>query len=139
MRAITRRMAALGAAVATLTMLTAGTANARTAGTTNAQVTETVKTQVAGDPWANCPYGAVCIYPQNQDPAVSPSHVFYSYGAHNLSNQYGRHWVLNNQYGGAYAHLCTGYNGAGCNYDIAPQNGVYADLTPINSITLTQG
>ncbi|MBL1082460.1 hypothetical protein JK359_10780 [Streptomyces actinomycinicus] len=92
----------------------------------------------AADPWAGCPDGAVCVYPQNQNPAQSPSLVFYSYGPHNLSNQFGRHWVLNNQYGGATASLCTGYNGAGCGAPIAEGTGVYADLTPINSITLNR-
>ncbi|MFF9768481.1 hypothetical protein ACIGXF_13930 [Streptomyces sp. NPDC053086] len=92
----------------------------------------------AGDPWAGCPDGAVCVYPQNQDPAQSPSLVLYSYGPHNLSNQVGRHWVLNNQYGGATASLCTGYNGVGCGAPIAESRGVYADLTPINSITLNR-
>ncbi|MFD7614022.1 hypothetical protein [Streptomyces sp. NPDC059828] len=86
--------------------------------------------------WAGCPDGAVCIYPQNQNPAVRPTHVFWSYGAHNLSNQFGNHWVLNNQTGGATAALCTGSNGAGCGGRIAAGHGVYADLTPINSITL---
>ncbi|WP_404961319.1 hypothetical protein [Streptomyces sp. 147326] len=90
------------------------------------------------DAWAGCPEGAVCIYPQNQNPAVKPTHVFYSYGAHNLSNQFGNHWVLNNQYGGATANLCTGYNGAGCGSRIAAKTGVYADLTPINSIRLNR-
>ncbi|GAA3119046.1 hypothetical protein GCM10010521_03250 [Streptomyces rameus] len=92
----------------------------------------------AADPWAGCPDGAVCVYPQNQNPAQSPSLVLYSYGPHNLSNQVGRHWVLNNQYGGATASLCTGYNGAGCGAPIAEGTGVYADLTPINSITLNR-
>ncbi|MFE9560447.1 hypothetical protein ACFYM0_05000 [Streptomyces sp. NPDC006487] len=90
------------------------------------------------DTWAGCPDGAVCIYPQNQNPAVSPSHVFYSYGAHNLSNQYGNHWVLNNQYGGATARLCAGSNGVNCGNPIVQGTGVYADLGPINSITLNR-
>ncbi|MFE9932303.1 hypothetical protein [Streptomyces sp. NPDC005533] len=90
------------------------------------------------DAWAGCPEGAVCIYPQNQNPAVKPTHVFYSYGAHNLSDQFGNHWVLNNQYGGATANLCTGYNGAGCGNPIAAKTGVYADLTPINSVRLNR-
>ncbi|MFJ9944520.1 hypothetical protein [Streptomyces erythrochromogenes] len=88
------------------------------------------------DAWAGCPDGAVCIYPQNQNPAVKPSHIFYKYGAHNLTNQFGNHWVLNNQYGGATANLCTGSNGAGCGRPIASKTGVYADLTPVNSIRL---
>ncbi|MER6999337.1 hypothetical protein [Streptomyces sp. NPDC000410] len=86
--------------------------------------------------WAGCPDGAVCIYPQDQDPAQKPSDIFYSYGAHNLSNQFGNHWVLNNQTGGATAALCTGSGGSGCGERIAADTGVYADLTPINSITL---
>ncbi|MFI5617975.1 hypothetical protein [Streptomyces sp. NPDC051567] len=86
--------------------------------------------------WAGCPDGAVCVYPQNQNPAVKPSLIFRTYGAHNLSNQHGRHWVLNNQTGGATASLCTGTNGRGCGGRIAQDRGVYADLTPINSITL---
>ncbi|NBM18188.1 hypothetical protein [Streptomyces sp. GC420] len=92
----------------------------------------------AADEWYGCPYGAVCIYPQNQNPPVSPSHTYWSYGAHNLSNQVGNHWVLNNQYGGASASLCTGYNGVGCNETIPEGVGVYRDLTPINSITLNR-
>lgn len=88
------------------------------------------------DAWAGCPEGAVCIYPQDQNPAVKPTHVFYKYGAHNINGQYGNHWVLNNQYGGATANLCTGSNGAGCGSPIAAKTGVYANLTPINSIRL---
>ncbi|MBT2448890.1 hypothetical protein J7F03_17685 [Streptomyces sp. ISL-43] len=90
------------------------------------------------DTWAGCPDGAVCIYPQNQNPAVKPSQIFHSYGAHNLNNQYGNHWVLNNQYGGASASLCTGSNGVNCGNPIAQGRGVYADLGPINSITLNR-
>ncbi|NUS12241.1 MAG: hypothetical protein HOY69_12720 [Streptomyces sp.] len=91
----------------------------------------------AGDSWDGCPSGAVCVYAQDAD-AVTPTDVYWSYGAHNLSNQTGWHWVLNNQTGGAHAHLCQGYNGADCTYDIAAQNGVRADLTPVNSITLNR-
>ncbi|MEU4357215.1 hypothetical protein [Streptomyces virginiae] len=86
--------------------------------------------------WAGC--RAVCIYPQNQNPAVKPTHVFHRYGAHNLSNQFGHHWVLNNQYGGATANLCTRTGGAGCGSPIAAKTGVYADLTPVNSIRLNR-
>ncbi|MFJ4187878.1 hypothetical protein [Kitasatospora sp. NPDC089509] len=107
---------AVTAAAAVMTTVGAGTAQAST--------------------WAGCPDGAVCVYPQDQNPAVSPMLTLWSYGPHNLSNMYGNHWVLNNQTGGAGAQLCTGYNGTGsCEY-IAAQNGVYANLTPINSIVL---
>ncbi|MFD3539869.1 hypothetical protein ACFWUQ_10255 [Streptomyces sp. NPDC058662] len=95
-------------------------------------------TSAPADAWAGCPDGAVCIYPENQNPAVKPTHIYHAYGAHNLSNQVGRHWVLNNQTGGASANLCTGYNGAGCGDRIAAHTGVYADLGPINSIRLNR-
>ncbi|KOU20564.1 hypothetical protein ADK52_25980 [Streptomyces sp. WM6372] len=120
MRKMIRGAAALATAAAAVVALS-GSADAKPA-----------------DDWAGCPYGSVCIYPQDQNPAVKPSHVFTSYGAHNLSNQYGRHWVLNNQYGGATASLCTGYDGKGCGSPIAQGTGVYADLGPINSITLNR-
>ncbi|MEV6978625.1 hypothetical protein [Kitasatospora sp. NPDC093806] len=111
-----------------LAALALATAAVTTMGTSGAQA--------ADGSWDGCPYGAVCIYARDANTSTPPTDIFWSYGAHNLSNQNGWHWVLNNQSGGAHAHLCTGYNGTGCGYDIAAQAGVYADLTPINSITL---
>ncbi|MFB6888523.1 hypothetical protein ACFCX4_04305 [Kitasatospora sp. NPDC056327] len=118
MRRIMHATAALALAAAAVT--TVGSSGAR----------------AADGPWDGCPYGAVCIYPQDSDTDRPPTDVLWSYGAHNLRNQNGWHWVLNNQSGGAHAHLCTGYNGTGCGYDLPAQVAVYADLTPINSITL---
>ncbi|MFE7530005.1 hypothetical protein ACFU7Y_30455 [Kitasatospora sp. NPDC057542] len=118
MRRITHAVAALALAAAALTTMGASGAGA------------------ADGDWAGCPSGAVCVYPQGQDPAVRPSAVYWSYGAHNLSGQYGMHWVLNNQTGGAHAHLCRGSGGADCVYDLSSPKGVYYDLGPINSITL---
>jgi hypothetical protein len=91
-------------------------------------------------PWWGCPSGAVCIYGQGVDPAdyPHPTNIYYSYGAHNLSNQLGYHWVLNNQYGGASASLCKSYGGGNCVETIPQDHGVYRDLTPINSITLNR-
>lgn len=98
-----------------------------------------------------CPYGAVCVYPQNAGwNGNSPSLEYWSYGAHNLSNQVGNHVVLNNQYptggsGWTEAGLDTGYNGTGSEtmvlapYDKAPGQGeswATVNLTPINSIVL---
>ncbi|MFF4796021.1 hypothetical protein ACFY2M_41575 [Streptomyces sp. NPDC001276] len=81
--------------------------------------------------------GAVCLYPEGQGPESSPSHVFWSYGAHNLSGQYNRHWIIHNQYGGAHAKLCNGYNGTGtCHHDMAPGTGWSTDFTPVNSVVL---
>ncbi|MER5732074.1 hypothetical protein ABT084_27720 [Streptomyces sp. NPDC002138] len=87
--------------------------------------------------WHGCPSGAVCIYPQdagwNND---SPSLTYYSYGAHNLSNQYGNHYIANNQTGGATMRTCTGYNGTGCQGYLLAGTWMIKDLGPINSITL---
>ncbi|WP_413755984.1 hypothetical protein [Streptomyces sp. MMBL 11-3] len=112
-----------------LALATAATATLAFAGTADAR---------AADDWAGCPSGAVCIYPQNQDPARNPSNVYWAYGPHNLSNQSGWHWVLNNQTGGASAELCLNYGGTNCNYTIGAQKGVYADLGPVNSIKLNR-
>ncbi|MFF9485343.1 hypothetical protein [Streptomyces sp. NPDC014676] len=91
----------------------------------------------AADSWANCPYGAVCIYPQNQNPAVSPSHVFWAYGPHRIYNQFGYHWVLNNQSDYAVAYLCKSV-GTDCHDSINSQEGLYFNLDPINSVTLSE-
>lgn len=107
--------------------------------------------QAAGSTIHGCPSGAVCVYPQNAGwNGDRPSLEFWSYGPHNLSNQYGHHYVLNNQTddGGfpAIAILCKGYNGANCTgttyyqYSRSSAKGVSwgnPDLTPINSIVLT--
>ncbi|MEV7004477.1 hypothetical protein AB0N62_43755 [Streptomyces sp. NPDC093982] len=119
MRNMLRRAAALAFATVTAALLTTGTAQAAPA-----------------SDWAGCPYGAVCVYPQNQNPAVSPSHIYWTYGAHNLSNQYGNHWVLNNQYDGAVVELCLSYNANDCTSSIAAGHGEYRDLSPINSLHL---
>jgi len=84
-----------------------------------------------------CPDGAVCIYPRNAGwNNDRPSHVYWSYGYHNLSNQYGIHRIYNWQTGGATARTCTGYNGTGCQGYLVPGQYIDKDLTPINSITL---
>jgi hypothetical protein len=92
-------------------------------------------------PVYGCPGGAVCIYPEGAAMESStPTDIFYSYGAHNLSNQFGYHVVLNNQYGGvgATAQLCTGYNGVNCVATIQMNYNVNYNLTPINSIVLNR-
>ncbi|MFD0034430.1 hypothetical protein ACWGDS_06510 [Streptomyces sp. NPDC055059] len=70
--------------------------------------------------------------------------MYWSYGAHNLSSQYGDHWFVNNLYGGASASLCKAYNGATCHPFLDAQYAQYAqyaesvDLTSYNSITLNR-
>lgn len=88
-----------------------------------------------------CPGGAVCIYGRNADyTAGHPTDIFYSYGAHNLSNQIGYHTVLNNQYGSANAtaQLCWEYNGGNCKITLELNDHWSYDLTPVNSIVLNR-
>lgn len=113
-----------GAIVATATLLCGGAAVMAT----TASAAGTVE---------GCPFGDVCVYPQNAGwNGGHPSLTFYTYGAHNLSNQLGSHYVFNNQSGAAVARLCTGYNGVGCGTEGHPGQVINANLTPINSIVL---
>jgi hypothetical protein len=85
-----------------------------------------------------CPDGYVCIYPENAGWNNDvPSHKYYTYGYHNLSNMVGVHRIINNQTGGATLQTCTGYNGTGCE-GYLPGGGWSIDknMTPINSIRL---
>ena len=92
--------------------------------------------QAAGT-YEGCPYGYVCVYPEGTGwNGGHPSLLFYTYGAHNLSNQFGVHRVFNNQSGGATARTCTGYNGTGCQGYLTAYSYIDKNLTPINSITL---
>ncbi|MCC7371422.1 MAG: hypothetical protein IT306_23590 [Chloroflexi bacterium] len=83
-----------------------------------------------------CPAGAVCVYPNASWNGDRPSLVFWSYGAHNLSNQIGEKRVFNNQVDGAVARTCTGFDGKGCQGFLHTPRFIDVDLTPINSIVL---
>jgi hypothetical protein len=112
---------AAGALVTVSVIGTTGTASAAAAGTVE-----------------GCPSGYVCIYPQDSGwNGGHPSSTYYTYGSHNLSNEYGVHRVFNNQTGGAKMRTCKGYNGTQCDSGYLPA-GTYMDknLTPINSILL---
>ncbi|MGP3979727.1 hypothetical protein [Streptomyces sp. KR80] len=83
-----------------------------------------------------CPSGYVCMYPGAGWNNDRPTHKWYTYGAHNLSNVYGVHRLFNNQTGGATARTCTGYNGTGCQGYLGAGWYIDKNMTPINSITL---
>jgi hypothetical protein len=85
-----------------------------------------------------CPSGAVCIYPQDQHPDTNPHPqvIFYSYGYHNLSNMWGYHYILNNQYGGAKADVCHNYGGTNCDAPMNEDDWILLDLGPYNSVVL---
>ncbi len=85
-----------------------------------------------------CPAGYACIYPRNAGwNHDRPEHRYYSYGYHNLSNEYGVHRVFNNQTGDAVVWYCRGYNGTGGS-TVLMGSPVWHDdnLTPINSMVL---
>ncbi|AEW99885.1 hypothetical protein [Streptantibioticus cattleyicolor] len=102
--------------------------------------------RAADDSYYGCPAGAVCLYAQDATQGwdgLDPSritNVYWSYGSHNLSNEYGWHWLVNNQTPSssmnAWAETCTGYNGADCTKQILPRMGIQLDFGPINSIVL---
>jgi hypothetical protein len=88
-----------------------------------------------------CDPGWVCIYQDSKE--FSPiTQEFFTYGAHNLQNQFDFHDIVNNQTGGATVTLCYGYNGVNCtgptllSYEVCCAYGI--NLTPINSIRLNR-
>jgi hypothetical protein len=98
----------------------------------------------AGPAFFDCPYGAVCIYADDRFEHLTSAYitnVYYSYGAHNLVNQFNDHAIVNNQYGGEFAtaRTCYGYNGTNCTGPWIPPLSVgVVNLTPINSIVLNR-
>ena len=84
-----------------------------------------------------CPTGAVCIRETNG--TILQKNIFYSYGAHNLSNVTGMRVLTNNQTGGAGFQICKGYNGVDC-YVVLRERQDFAptDFTPINSVVLVR-
>ena len=86
--------------------------------------------------YEGCPAGYVCLYPDASWNGGHPSYMWYTYGAHNLSNQFGYHRFFNNQTGGAIARNCTGYNGTGCQGIQAAGTYYDYDYTPYNSVLL---
>ena len=92
---------------------------------------------LAAGTYQGCPSGYVCLYPQDAGwNGGNPSYKWYSYGAHNLSNQFGTHRIFNNQTGGAIARNCTGYNGTGCQGVQAANTYADYNYTPYNSVVL---
>ena len=109
-----------------------------TATSANAAVAKPTKAGVTAQAAHGCPSGALCIYPGIGLNGGHPSNVYYSYGPHNLVNQFGLHTMYHNQTGGAGFKMCYGYNGTGGCSGVARAVGEYEpyNLTPINSIVL---
>lgn len=106
-------------------------------------LTVSVPAQAASKTVAGCPRGYVCLYERNA--SLSKGNLdkkWYSYGVYNLHSVYGRHWILNNQYGGAYVSLYTKSNGRGKCFGFNAKSGSPAALrpnfTPIDSIRVSK-
>lgn len=128
------RLAATVVAAAAVVLTTAGAAQAAPAEAHR-------DAHANGSTWNGCPYGAVCVYPEGKswyESGPERNGIYWSYGAHNLSNQLGWHWILNNQWGSAWEFQCYGYNGTGgiANGEAAGL-GANVNLTRVNSIVLT--
>jgi hypothetical protein len=127
MRKIAMTAAGFAAALIGTGVALAPTANAASTGSTGSVGTT-----------ASCPSGAVCI--QELNGTIYSRNIFYSYGAHNLSNVVGDKILINNQTGGAGYKLCYGYGGGGGCSDVVRWTGSSApyNMTPINSIVLVR-
>ncbi|HET6737735.1 MAG TPA: hypothetical protein VFH76_02335 [Kribbella sp.] len=84
-----------------------------------------------------CPSGAVCLREPNG--SILSKNIWYSYGAHNLSNVIGYKVLINAQTGGAGFKMCLNYGGTNCG-PVYRYTGAYPnhDFTKINSIVLVK-
>lgn len=97
--------------------------------------TSTSPAEAAATTWG-CPSGYVCLYTEEGWWDDRPEHKYYKYGSHNFSNEYGYHYVFNNQTGGAKAVLNKGYNGTKPSFTLGAGSVSHVNMTPMNSITL---
>ncbi|MFG2342299.1 hypothetical protein [Streptomyces yangpuensis] len=88
----------------------------------------------AGDTYANCSYGAGCIYGGANWNGWPKE--YFTRGNHPFWGQYGVKRVFNNQSPGWYVQLCRNGNGTNCDITIAPWTYVDVDLTPYNSLRI---
>ena len=90
-----------------------------------------------GENHFGCPYGAVCLYEGHSWNNNTPEHVYWTYGVHQLENEFGPHRIYNNQSGGATAAHCDGADGTDCGKPFDRFTYVdLGDITPVNSIRL---
>ena len=116
-----RAVASAGAAVA-LTATVAGTAHASDA------------PSAEGGPEMGCPYGAVCIYNPAGEATHTPEHVYWSYGKHQLYNEFGPHYIVNNQSGGA--NVISFGSSPDYYFDLTARTATWFNLTSVDSIYL---
>lgn len=91
-----------------------------------------------GKPFNGCPSGAVCVYSEDGWYNADPEHIYTAYGAHELHNEFGGHYVFNNQHSQATFTLCADKQGKDCRPPWESGHALLADLTPVNSIKLAR-
>ena len=85
-----------------------------------------------------CPYWYACIYPENAGwNGGHPSLMYYYYGTYQLYNQFGNHYIFNNQTNGSLFWLCTDSYGNTCPKYQPTGTWSNFNLTPIYSVKLT--
>lgn len=106
-------------------------------------LTMSLPAQAASKTVAGCKRGYVCLY--ERDASLSKGNLqkkYFDYGVYNLHGVYGRHWIMNNQWSGAYVTLYTKRNAHGKCYALKASSGgptVYRpNFTPIDSIRLSK-
>lgn len=81
-----------------------------------------------------CPSQYVCLY--SADGALE--HKYYYYGFNALYDEWGYHYIVNNQVDGALAFLCKNKNRSSCAGPIYVHDVWKYDMSPINYILLTE-
>lgn len=145
---------ALGAGAATIAL--AGVTLLASAGPAAAAI----HSSSPGSTFDGCRAQYVCVYTgtaATQGPS-GPHTDYKYYGYDNFSNLLGKHWIINNQTGGAKVYPCLGYDGHNCStytfryfpdatraagfypptHYIRAGIGTTLNFTPINSIRLTR-
>ena len=103
-----------------------------------------VPAQASSKTVAGCPRGYVCLYERNESRSKGNlQKKWFDYGVYNLHHVYGRHWIMNNQWGGAYVTLYTKPNAHGKCYTLkGGKSGSPTvdrrNFTPIDSIRLSK-
>lgn len=132
-----------------LSTVTKGILAASAVGVAAASTLATTPAQASNHTYHGCPYGYVCIYQSRAD--VNSGHYTYgfvSYGGHNIYNQYGTKYFVDNQFGATGLGLCAKANGAGGDANVSVpfvDNGSYlpdvysTNFTPVNSLDLEPG
>lgn len=85
----------------------------------------------------SCPSGHVCMYAgkYNMDTGII-EHSYYTYGSHQFYDEYGYHYIYNNQTDGAGFTLCRGSYGTDCDDTYRAVGAYLVHLTEYNSIKL---